>query len=227
PGQYGPPPGQPPYAGSGPPAGGAAKSNSSAVLWWVLGAAALVLVLVVVGGGVAGYVLLTAEGDSATAGGEPPGRVEPGDIDGVRTFGDVSREHTEDPVSYEVYPPPGGRHHPVWQNCGVYRQELIPEHAVHSLEHGAVWISYRAGLPGDRSGKLEQLYRQGDYLIVSPAPSLQQEDVVAVAWGKRLIAEDADDPRLVEFLNTYAQGPQTPEPGAPCSGGTSETTQSA
>ncbi|KIH97565.1 hypothetical protein LP52_18445 [Streptomonospora alba] len=168
-------------------------------------------------------------GDSGAAGGAPqPGRVEPGDIEGVRTFADVSREHTEDPVSYDVYPPPGGEHHPVWQNCGVYSRELVPEHVVHSLEHGAVWISYREDLPGGQAEELERLYEQGDYLIVSPAHPRQQEDIVAVAWGKRLVVEDlGDDQSLIDFLNTYVQGPQTPEPGAPCTGGTDETMQAA
>ncbi|GAB3443691.1 hypothetical protein GCM10027570_12030 [Streptomonospora sediminis] len=222
----GQPPGQQPYGGYGPPPpGGAPQKRSSGALWWILGAGALVLVLVVAGGGVAAYLLLGdgGSGNGTAVAEDQPGKTEPGDIEGVRTFGDVSREHTEEPVSYDVYPPPGGRHHPVWQNCGVYQQELMPEHAVHSLEHGAVWITYRDELPGDQVAQLEDLYRQGDFLLISPAQSRQQAPIAAVAWGKRLVLEDAEDPRLVEFLNTYVQGPRTPEPGAPCSSGTDAT----
>ncbi|MPZ29305.1 MAG: DUF3105 domain-containing protein, partial [Micromonosporaceae bacterium] len=46
--------------------------------------------------------------------------------------------------------------------------------------------------------------------------------VVASAWGKQLPLDSADDPRLKEFVRTFAQGPQTPEPGAPCTGGAGE-----
>ncbi|GAA4931400.1 hypothetical protein GCM10023224_09200 [Streptomonospora halophila] len=220
------PPGRPPH-GYGPPPGGGGQKGSSGALWWVLGGCALVLVLVVVGGGVAGYLFLRGGGGSAAPEEDLPGSHRPGDIAGVRTFTDVPREHTEELVSYEVYPPPGGKHHPVWQNCGVYRKELKPEHAVHSLEHGAVWVSYKDNQPGDVRMTLEGLYREGDYLLVSPAHTLQRENIVLVAWGKRLVVDEPDDHRIAEFLNTYVQGPQTPEPGAPCSGGTDETLETA
>nr|WP_156000726.1 DUF3105 domain-containing protein [Streptomonospora sp. PA3] len=224
PGPPGHPPNQPPHGPYGPvPAGAAPKRRSSGALWWILGAGALVLVLVLVGGGVAAYLLLGDSGGSTTAEGDLPGRVEPGDIEGVRTFDNLSAAHTEEYVPYDLHPPPGGKHHPVWQNCGVYTEPLMPEHAVHSLEHGAVWISYKDDLPGDYAMTLQELYREGDYLLISPGHTLQRENVVAVAWGKRLVVEEPDDPRLVEFLNTYVQGPQTPEPGAPCSGGTGAT----
>ena len=36
---------------------------------------------------------------------------------------------------------PRGEHNPVWQNCGFYNKPVRDESAVHSLEHGAVWIT--------------------------------------------------------------------------------------
>ncbi|UNX53333.1 DUF3105 domain-containing protein [Georgenia sp. TF02-10] len=43
------------------------------------------------------------------------------------------------------------------------------------------------------------------------------------AWGVQLSVDDAADPRIDAFLAKHVQGEQTPEPGASCSGGTTDT----
>ena len=43
--------------------------------------------------------------------------------------------------------------------------------------------------------------------------------MVATAWGRQLAQDSVDLPRLSAFVDTFAQGPQTPELGAPCTGG--------
>ena len=48
-------------------------------------------------------------------------------------------------MTYTETPPAGGPHDPVWDDCGVYTQPLRNENAVHALEHGTVWITYRPG----------------------------------------------------------------------------------
>lgn len=136
---------------------------------------------------------------------------------GVSTF-TVQQGHTVDPVDYPQTPPAGGEHHPVWLNCGVYDEPVPDTHAVHSLEHGAVWVTYRPDLPASDVAALEDALPD-TYTILSPYPNLDAP-VVASAWGVQLPLEGVDDPRLDQFVTTYRQGPQTPEPGALCSGGT-------
>jgi hypothetical protein len=131
---------------------------------------------------------------------------------------DLSRSHTGEPVSYPQTPPVGGPHNPVWQNCGFYSEPVRNENAVHSMEHGAVWITYRPDLPGGQVETLRDLAQGRNYVLVSPYPGLPSP-VVASAWGKQLQLDSADDPRLEQFVSAYSQGPQTPEPGATCSGG--------
>ena len=36
------------------------------------------------------------------------------------------------------------------------------------------------------------------------------------AWGVQLSLDSADDERIDQFLASFRQGPQTPEPGATC-----------
>jgi hypothetical protein len=139
-------------------------------------------------------------------------------IPGVQTYSGLSRLHTTGPVQYPPNPPVGGDHNPVWLNCGIYDQPVPNENAVHSLEHGAVWITYQPNLPSSAVEQLRQLVRGQQFVILSPYDNLPAP-VVASAWGVQLLLTGADDARLPRFLKKYVQGPQTPELGALCTGG--------
>ena len=139
-------------------------------------------------------------------------------IDGVKTFTGLSRNHVTGTVSYAQNPPVGGDHSAVDQNCGYYSTPVADENAVHSLEHGAVWITHDPALPTAQLGTLKALAANSQYVLVTPRSGLPSA-VVASAWGVQLQLASADDPRLAAFVTKYANGPQTPEPGAACAGG--------
>jgi Protein of unknown function (DUF3105) len=147
------------------------------------------------------------------------------DIEGLKTYTGLSRNHVTTPVTYPQVPPVGGNHDPVWQNCGVYDQPIKNENGVHSLEHGAVWITYQPDLPADQVAKLADAAKGQSYVLVSPYDGLPAPVVVS-AWGKQVQLTGASDPRLEQFIRTFEQGPQTPEPGAACIGGTGTPVQS-
>jgi hypothetical protein len=136
-------------------------------------------------------------------------------IAGVNTFTDLARTHNSTPTLSTALPPTGGDHNPSPITCGVYTTPVDTLKAVHSLEHGAVWITYQPGLPADQLNSLAKTVASNPYQLLSPYPSLQSP-IVLSAWGKQLQLEDAKDPRLPIFLKAFTQGPQTPEPGAPC-----------
>ncbi len=145
--------------------------------------------------------------------------------DDVKTY-DVgpAGQHTGEEVDYAQNPPAGGEHNPVWQNCGFYDKPVRDENAVHSQEHGAVWITYSPDLPQDQIDELRNIAESESYTLVSPYPDLSDDTpVVASAWGKQVGLDGAGDPDLEGFIQAYQQGPQTPEPGAVCTGGTSAT----
>lgn len=139
-------------------------------------------------------------------------------IEGVTEYTALSRDHVSETVSYDQTPPVGGAHNPVWQNCGVYTETIANENGVHSLEHGAVWITYRPDLPDLEVRTLQALTRQSGFRLLSPYPDLPSPIVISV-WGYQLQVEQADDPRIKDFIEQYELSPQGPEPGAPCTGG--------
>ena len=182
----------------------------------VAGAVAAVVALV----GVAGAVIVN-ESRRQAAVAEAATRPIPG----VAEETDLSANHVDavpEPTPTEpggtLLPPVGGDHDPVPQNCGVYTEPVGTANAVHSLEHGAVWITYRPGLDQGELDTLVALARGRTYVLLSPFPDLKAS-VVLSAWGIQLEVEDASDPRVETFLTKYVQGEQTPEPGAACSGG--------
>ncbi len=139
-------------------------------------------------------------------------------IEGVQEFPDVTFNHVDAPVEYEQSPPVGGDHSPIWTNCGVYTEAVPNENSVHSMEHGAVWITYDPEIGQEEVDKLTELVGDRSYVLLSPYPDLD-EPIVASAWGLQLTMDSADDSRLATFLDKYIQGEQTREPGAACSGG--------
>ncbi|WP_369055930.1 DUF3105 domain-containing protein [Kineococcus terrestris] len=144
---------------------------------------------------------------------------DPPSLEAVSTFTYSNAEqHTEEPQDYAESPPVGGPHHPVWQNCGVYEEPVPDEHAVHSLEHGAVWITYRPDLPAEQVEQLREAVSGRPYTLLSPREDLPSP-VVLSAWNNQLTLDSADDPRLNAFLARFVQGAQTPEPGALCTNG--------
>lgn len=155
-----------------------------------------------------------ASTSTSIAAGEPVGTV---------TYTDLDRSHVDTPVEYPQVPPVGGPHAAVWQTCGFYDGEFPKERGVHSMEHGAVWITFDPQrLTAADVDVLAELATAGKEVLVSPFTGLPSA-IVASAWGKQLLVESVADPRLVEFVNYFDDGPQTPETFTPCVGGTTDT----
>ncbi len=143
-------------------------------------------------------------------------------IEGVENFGTLSASHIDpQPVDYQaeygMSVPAGGNHWGAWLNCGVYSEVQQNERAVHSLEHGAVWITYDPELvTGD---DLETLRDKvpSTYAILSPYPDLGAP-VAMAGWGNSLQLDGVDDERFDLFIQKFWKAPTVPEPGAACTG---------
>ncbi|WP_422772100.1 DUF3105 domain-containing protein [Plantactinospora sp. WMMC1484] len=183
----------------------------------VAGAVALLLLLVCGAGAFIWYLQRDADGGG-------------GDLAGVVNYREtnpdaLSQEHRPDgsTISYPMIPPAGGPHYPEWQNCNgdVYDAPVVDGNAVHSLEHGAVWITYRPGLPASQVEALAERVRGQSYVFMSPYPR-QPSPISLQAWGYQLAVDDADDDAIDEFIRQYRETASI-EPGATCGGGTTRT----
>jgi hypothetical protein len=140
-------------------------------------------------------------------------------IKGVTYKAEDNRNHQDGVVQYDSSPPIGGAHSPIPADCTgtVYPNPIANENAVHSLEHGAVWVTYRPGLSADEVAALARLVQGQPYVLMSPYEGLSSP-ISAQSWGYQLRVDSAADPRLAQFINVLRNNPQTtPEYGASCS----------
>jgi len=157
--------------------------------------------------------------------------------DGAAHPGALEHNHVDGAVTYAVTPPVGGPHSPIWMNAGVYTAPLPSERAVHNLEHGAVWITYRPDLSAaDVTALTAFVTRQtlipepslepnlagasNRYIDLSPWASTDlPAPIVISAWGYQLRIDSPADLRLQQFVDLFRNSATySPERGSPVDG---------
>jgi len=152
---------------------------------------------------------------------------------GTPSSGTLGHDHVPGPVTYAVTPPVGGPHNGIWMNAGVYTKPVPSERAVHNLEHGAVWITYRPSLPADQVAQLVDFFkkqsmidepsdqgRTNRFVDLSPwTDDSLPSPIVISAWGHQLQVTSHTDPRLQQFVDTFRHSKTySPEYGSPVDG---------
>ena len=145
--------------------------------------------------------------------------------------GALEATHVPGPVVYSVTPPVGGPHNAIWMNCGIYTKPVPNERAVHDMEHGAIWITYRPDLGAADVSSLRSLVLKQPkvadasgamwrYMDLTPwAGNGLPSPIVLSAWGRQLKVDTANDPRLQRFIDAFrAKQGITPELGSACGG---------
>ncbi|MFB7932045.1 MULTISPECIES: DUF3105 domain-containing protein [Streptomyces] len=188
-------------------------------------AASVVVVCGLVGGGVVLVRSQSGDGGSDTAASDSSakGKFVTGE-DGVKTWeGKLARNHVTKDVKYASEPPVGGDHNQAWMNCNgdVYTKQLDNTNAVHSLEHGAVWVTYNADAKKADIDALAAKVKKTPYTLMSPMDD-QKDPIMLSAWGHQRTVKGASDPDVDKFFEKFVQGEQTPEPGAACTNGLSQ-----
>ncbi|MFE7628442.1 DUF3105 domain-containing protein [Streptomyces sp. NPDC057509] len=167
---------------------------------------------------------MSGDGKGAKSSDQKDGDLATGPIEGEKSWdaAKLGRDHVQEDVKYPMKPPVGGDHNPVWMNCDgeVYKKAIPDVNAVHALEHGSVWVTYTNDAPASDVEKLADRVSKTPYSLMSPYKD-QAGAIMLTAWGKQVTVDGADDPRVAQFFAHYVQGPQTPEPGAACTGGLS------
>jgi hypothetical protein len=222
--------------------------------------AGVVVVLVIVGIGLAVFqnlhhtklsatqnqILPAAVTGQATVQATPAQVKNPTDIQGVLAWdtagypasgtassGTLAHDHVTGPVTYAVTPPVGGPHNPIWMNAGVYTKPVPSERAVHNLEHGVVWITYRPNLPASEVSQLVAFFkkqsmiseasdagRSNRFMDLTPwADNSLPSPIVISSWGYQLRVDSPTDPRLQQFVDTFRHSQTySPEYGSPVDG---------
>jgi hypothetical protein len=188
------------------------------------GPIALFTAVGVLAAGIIGY------GAWATFKGSQPWEKRAADIEGIVNYREKDKQltqggnHQQGSIQYTVLPPVAGPHNPAWQNCmgDVYDAPIANEHAVHSLEHGTVWITYRPDLPADQVAKLKSKVQGQEKMMLSPFEGLDKP-ISLQAWGYQLKVDNADDKRIDEFIKVLRVNASIEGPNANCAQGVTAT----
>lgn len=203
----------------------ALQASSGRSIPWMLIAG--ILVVLVFAGGIFGYAYTQfaakQERQEALAPFVPsPENRDPSKkIPGVMIENVKSGIHVKAPreVAYNEHPPVGGPHDRFWATCTgvVYEQPIRTENAVHSLEHGAVWITYQPDKLSEKAvQKLAERVKGKPYMLMSPFPTMDSP-ISLQSWGHQLKVKSADDPRIDQFIRALRVNEYThPEVGASC-----------
>lgn len=157
---------------------------------------------------------------SPTAASAPPAVPAADQIAGLKTYTYTSgQEHVTTPVTYTESPPIGGPHDPEWADCTgtVYSVSIRRENAVHSMEHGATWITYEPSKISSRDlATLTTLVQGRSGLMLSPYARLTSP-ISVQSWDHQLFVDSAADKRIQQFVDfmTFEDG-FYPEVGASC-----------
>ncbi|WP_405179843.1 DUF3105 domain-containing protein [Nocardia sp. NBC_01377] len=217
-------------AGKGSPSlkkGGGGKSRlpgKRQIPWMAIGGAVVIIALI----GALAYSLVPKYRDQADLEKFTPSaqKKDPSDqIAGVlkKDYAQGAGKHVEPTqrVAYDQTPPFGGPHDSAWAACTgvVYGKAIRSENAVHSLEHGAVWIAYNPDKV-DAAGvaTLSKKVEGKAYTLMSPYPGLDKA-ISLQSWGHQLKLDSPDDKRINQFITALRQNPYGvyPEVGADCS----------
>jgi hypothetical protein len=189
------------------------------------GVIAAVVAVVLFAGAVVGIVIATHKSGTSAASCSgvdapycQPELAAAKQIPGVTYKVEKNHLHVTTTVHYDATPPIGGDHSAYWADCNgtVYPQPIANENAVHPLEHGAVWVTYRQGLPASDVSTLAKQVSGRQYVFMSPYPNLKSQ-VSLQAWGYQLFVNKVTDPRISQFIATLSHNQKiTPEFGASC-----------
>lgn len=211
----------PAKAGAARPANRAAQSkkivNQRQTPWGLIIAAVVIVVLAV---GVIGYAVSQGKKKSDSA--------DPNKIAGIVHKSFPSGDHINGVIKYAESPPMGGPHAPVWADCTgtVYPNQIANENAVHDLEHGAIWITYKPGLASDQLDVLTKLVSGQQFMLLTPYAGLKT-NISLQAWGYQLFVDSASDPRVKQFIKDLRLNQtNTPELGASCTNAAFKTNPS-
>ena len=129
---------------------------------------------------------------------------------------DYGTEHVTDPAAMIIppdEPPVSGPHFPQWLPEGGSYDDPVPDgNALHNLEHGMIWISYRPDLLTEE--QIQTLREFGedrsDDVIVSPRPQ-NAAPITVASWLRILTLDEPDTALFEQFVDTNRN--RSPEPG--------------
>jgi hypothetical protein len=123
-------------------------------------------------------------------------------IQNEKNYDIQSREHVGTRQAHDEYttnPPTSGPHSSA-ERGGFYADEIIDEMAVHNLEHGYIWISYK-NISESQITQIRKIAKDNPGRVIASKRDANDTDgVILTSWGKMLILSRFDETLTRGFI---------------------------
>ncbi|HLE49697.1 MAG TPA: DUF3105 domain-containing protein [Patescibacteria group bacterium] len=138
-------------------------------------------------------------------------KVETVSLEGkVQEFPIEGRAHVslKTPVTYNTNPPTSGDHFAEAESWGVNEKEVEDKAAIHGLEHGGIWITYK-DIDEESTKILEEIGRENSGSVIVSPRSGNEAKISVASWGRLMKLDVVDKALIQKYIATYKnQGPE-------------------
>lgn len=127
-------------------------------------------------------------------------------------FPNLGQKHIQHGEAHDPYnsnPPTSGPHWIDPAEWGIYSTPLVDEQAVHNLEHGGIWISYK-GIDDETKAKLETIAKANPGSVIMSPRDTDESKIVLAAWTRLESLDSYDETKILDFIK--ANKNKSPEP---------------
>ena len=119
----------------------------------------------------------------------------------IQKFKDQGAEHISEfgNFEYNSNPPTSGPHYAQAPSWGFYSEAIDDESALHAVEHGGIWISYR-DLSEPEIELLKDFAETNNQSVIITPRALNDAAISVVSWTKLVNFESVDVDALQKFL---------------------------
>lgn len=129
-----------------------------------------------------------------------------------QSFENQGQTHIQVGESHPAYnsnPPTSGWHWAQPANWGVYSKPLVDEQAVHNLEHGGIWISYK-DIDDQTKSNLEKIAKANSGSVILSPRDANDSKIVLASWTRLEKLDSYDEAKTLEFIQRNKN--KSPEP---------------
>jgi thiol-disulfide isomerase/thioredoxin len=129
----------------------------------------------------------------------------------TETFAIVGQDHIRqgEPVEYNSNPPTSGGHFGTQRPWGVFAQKIIDQGAIHNIEHGGIWITYKPDLELRQVRQLRQIAAKYPNAVLMSPRAENDNSIAIVSWGRMMKLDAVDVGAVDQYIRTYVNdGPE-------------------
>jgi len=129
-----------------------------------------------------------------------------------QAFENQGQTHIQPGASHPAYnsnPPTSGWHWVQPANWGIYEKPLVDEQAVHNLEHGGIWISYK-DIDDQTKADLANIAKANSGSVIISPRGGNDAKIILASWTRLEKLDSYDETKVLEFIRNNKN--KSPEP---------------